>query len=753
MPEGLDGERVVRRPDLLAHSAPSENRGPQTYENHVLNVQQRARENAIAMLSFTEARPGLLETIEVAAAFHDLGKLDLDNQAAFRQGRGARLPWDHVDAGVARLSIEKNWMAAWLVRAHHAPGLPSQLQHFDPDGLGRRLRGCRNDDASEKRHAAQIKRTDERLNAYLAAHDAAMGRAAKISQQKAIGGLSMRLGLSCLVDADHTDTACFDTGIDPQPAPKPRWEERLLRLDAYVRGLPLSGSVERDRHRKAFYDACRNSEVSEAMVACEGTVGIGKTTAVAAYLIRRASAKKLRRMIVIAPFTNIISQTVEVLRAALTLPDENSDEVVVEHHHRADFESLRTRELAVLWRAPIIVTTAVQFFETLASNLPGRLRKLHEVPGSAVFIDEAHAALPAHLWPQNRGWLQELADHWSCLFVFASGSLARFWENAEIVGEPVRLPELFTAELKKSILQLESRRVSYVQAGLFPDPQTLTREVRAAPGPRLVIVNTVQSAAVIAQIMRQEGERTLHLSTALAPKDRAPIIAGVKERLKVRDSEWTLVATSCVEAGVEFSFRTAFRERFSTASLVQVGGRVNRHDEYAHGTVYDFLIDEGGGITKHPAALFPAAVLARQFQRGFLSTEANDPAGLVTAAMAEEICDQNGLGHDALSEHERNRDYPRVARDGQVIAADTRLVVIDAVLRDRLATGERVRFRELLLGSVQIWATRIEKLGLEANQNREDVYWFPYSYDPLFLGSMAGLLGLKDIEQRGLAIA
>jgi CRISPR-associated endonuclease/helicase Cas3 len=614
------------------------------------------------------------------------------------------------------------------------------------------LRGCRNEDVDEKRHAAQIRRTDDQLSAYLAAHLAAMGEATNVSPRKAIGGLTVRLGLSCLVDADHTDTARFATGVAPGAAPEARWNERLLRLDAYVAGLPLSGSAERNQQRKAFYDVCRKAEINEPMVACEGPVGIGKTTAVAAYLIRRASAENLRRLITIAPYTNIISQTAEVLRSALTLPGENPDEIVVEHHHRADFESLQTRELAVLWRAPIIVTTAVQFFETLASNFPGRLRKLHALPGSAIFIDEAHAALPAHLWAQNWRWLRELAEHWGCRFVFASGSLARFWENPGVVDEPVRLPELFTRDLKHSILKLERRRVSYAQSGLFPDADALIQGVRSALGPRLVILNTVQSAAVIARTMQQAGEATLHLSTALAPKDRAPIIGQVKEKLKAPKRDWTLVATSCVEAGVEFSFRTAFRERFSTASLIQVGGRVNRHDEYAGGTVYDFLIDEGGGITKHPAARFPAAVLARLFQKGSLSGEGYDPAALVTAAMADEIRDRNGLGHDALSENERDRDYPRVARYGQVIDADTRLVVVDPALRDRLASGGRVSFRELISGSVQIWATRIGRLGLEPIAGREDVYWFPFRYDPRFLGYMAGLLQLRDMEQRGALI-
>lgn len=204
---------------------------------------------------------------------------------------------------------------------------------------------------------------------------------------------------------------------------------------------------------------------------------------------------------------------------------------------------------------------------------------------------------------------------------------------------------------------------------------------------------------------------------------------------------------------MDLSFRTAFRERFSTASFIQVGGRVNRHSENANGIVYDFIVDQGNGITRHPAARYSAAVLARQFENGSFSSDEFDPAALATAAIADEIRDRGGLGHDKLAEAERHRDYPGVAEDGRVINADTRLVVIDPVLRDRLTARSRVPFRDLLLGSVQIWATNIERLGLVPVDGRTDIYWFPYRYDPDFLGYMAGLLELKDVDQRGFVIA
>src|SRR5262249_27373691 len=149
-----------------------------------------------------------------------------------------------------------------------------------------------------------------------------------------------------------------------------------------------------------------------------------------------ARARHLRHILVVLPFTNIIDQSVKVYREALTLPDENPERVVAAHHHQADFESVQTRQLATLWDCPVTVTTAVQFFETLASNHTARLRKLHELTGSAIFIDEAHAAIPPHLWPLTWKWLTELTDEWGCHAVLASGSLARFWNDSRFCAPP-----------------------------------------------------------------------------------------------------------------------------------------------------------------------------------------------------------------------------------------------------------------------------------------------------------------------------
>ena len=224
----------------------------------------------------------------------------------------------------------------------------------------------------------------------------------------------------------------------------------------------------------------------------------------------------------------------------------------------------------------------------------------------------------------------------------------------------------------------------------------------------------------------------------------------MKAKLTQRDEDWTLVATSCVEAGVDLSFRTNLRERFSAASLIQVGGRLNRHGE-GRGSVFDFLIDPGHGITEHPAPKAPAAVLSRLLKAGAFTGDDADPAGIVTAAMAEELRNRgtDHGRHDPLLEAERVADYPEVTAANQVIDADTRLVVIDPALAERIERREAVPFRDLLSGSVQRWSSRIDDPRLTRLRGRPEIYRWPPPCDPEFLGVMAGILHLAEIERGG----
>ncbi|MFU8858444.1 MAG: CRISPR-associated helicase/endonuclease Cas3 [Deferrisomatales bacterium] len=691
-------------------------------------------------------RHAFVDWVGAAAAYHDLGKVDEANQAILRRESRKGLPIAHEDAGVAALDHLRRYESVVLAAAHHL-GLFSRSDEFRPEkaDCGRVFR---------RPHVAD--HVDQHLGKYLQRHQGSgCPSFEKVDPKPLHGcGFARRVALSCLVDADHGNTA-EHYGEEPVSDPlEGRWKERLQALDRYVAGLP-EGRTDNERERNALrrkvYEACRDALLTPALQACDSPVGSGKTTAVMAHLLRVAAARGLRHVFVVLPYTNIITQAVEVYRKALVLEGEKAEKIVAEHHHRAEFEEPGLRRYAALWRAPIIVTTAVQFFETLGSHRPAALRKLHELPGSAVFVDEMHAAIPAHLWPQMWRWLETWTGEWGGHLVLASGSLARFWNLDEyreaIAGEAGtelgHVPDLIADdELKEQLRQTEGRRIRYCRRpedAAALDCEGLVGFVQERKGPRLLIVNTVQTAAVVAKNMRERGNDVLHLSTALAPAHRDLIVSRIKQRLREGVADWTLVATSCVEAGMDFSFRSGFRERASTASLIQVGGRVSRGAEHEDAEVWDLLLlDEQ--FRKNPGLQDARKALDR-----FRDEELNRlaPDELATTAMRREWTAGADKRARELLHFEETMEYPTVSERCRVIIADTVTVVIDPGLAEALRNHKKVSRLELLRYSVQVWATKVQDLALEKVGHSEELYEWKQAYDPDFLGYMAGVLRLQ----------
>ena len=557
----------------LAHSA-RKKYPPQTYEAHVRGVCERAGKYAAEAECYSVKANGILSTIvRDSALLHDLGKLEERNQSVLcEQSRRRRhLPVDHTDAGSAALQKMGNGCAAMLVYSHHQ-GFPDLSTEFA-------ARGCsifRNGNAEVRAE------TDAALPALLRQHEALFPRKPNKEVQAYDGdpAVFLRMALSCLADADHGDTAAA-FGQTEKAMPELRPQERLAALDHYV--SKFGETDERSSLRRELYLSCRSAEAHSGFSVCGSPVGSGKTTAVMAHLLEQACKRNARRIFVVLPYTSIIRQSVDIYRKALVLPGETPEDVVAELHSRADFEDIETRYLTALWRAPIVVTTAVAFFETLSSHNPAALRRLHELPGSLIFVDEAHSALPLRLLPLAWHWMNVLSDEWSCYWVLASGSLVRYWELQPLSGLSMPRPEiaeLVRPDLQRELSRYESNRITFRWREKPIGRKELAEWVQEALGPRLLILNTVQSAAVIAADIAAEFGQTHveHLSTALTPEDRGNTIDRIRRRLAdPDDADWTLVATSCVEAGVDFSFRTGFREISSLLSLLQAAGRVNRH--------------------------------------------------------------------------------------------------------------------------------------------------------------------------------
>lgn len=742
---------------VYAHS-PRKKRGipAQTYRDHTVRVMRRARTNAARAARYLKDADAAKEFRRIvcrAAAWHDLGKLDDGKQAVLCCQERGSLPFPpHEEAGVAHLLSQKDDVPAAVVWAHHRG-------FFDGQDYQNRLK------APEKPPVFGSNEEDVRvwisdhLAELIEKHQGSFSPEGSAKQaRKLFTTFRMRLALSCLVDADHGDTARHYRQEPQVKGAGCRWEERLAKLREYAGSKPKAN--ERDQRRQRFFEACAAASSEPAMRACSAPVGSGKTLGVMAHLLQTAQAKGLRHVFVVLPYTNIVRQSVEEYRKALTLDGEDPEAVVAELHHLADFADPDLRHLAALWRAPIIVTTAVAFFETIASHHPAALRKLHELPGSAVFLDEAHASLPEALWPVTWNWMREWTEEWGGHLVLGSGSLFRFWEAPGFLPQKAwrpEVPDLVDLALNKEMQEVERTRIK-PKSELEPfSPESLCIRLNDAPAPRLAILNTLRSAATIATRMKEmcgdedgmslEERQVLHLSTALAPIHRNPVVEEVKRRLrKEPDRTWTLVATSCVEAGMDFSFRCGYREASTVASFVQTSGRVRRNEEDWSGELVSFRI-AGEGISQHPAFGNSAGVLTRMIEDG--SFEKETPSELLARAFRQQINTEFEQKREELLELEKGYRFPEVKRLYRVIEDNTLLALVDPELVERIENYDKVRFSEIVQASIRVRRNANDIGVMRKVLGRDELWAWTGEYDPHFLGFMASRQLVERIYRDG----
>ena len=733
--------------ELLAHSA-TENAPAQSYRNHVMNVVARARCYLRKILLYAQGWPHdwSLLALTAAGAVHDLGKLDDANQRVLRgEKRASHLPINHVDAGVAYLLSKGAYFSAILVKAHHE-GLQDCLN----------LR-----EESDFRDARFMDTVDKRLKEYVEQHIKECGPIDFGLPDGSFGLMSMdwRLIFACLTHADHGDTAeaTGSQSCKSECVPRLRPQERLARLRRYVEALPPGKDNEiRQELRRCFFNVACTSAGRGFMSLCDAPVGSGKTTAVMAYLLRQAVERKLRRIFVILPYTNIITQSAAVYRKALTLDGEDACAVVAEIHHRADFESSEARQLTALWDAPIVVTTAVAFFETLASNRPSTLRRLQNLPGSAVFLDEAHAMLPVRLLPLVWRWMCHLSDAGMCYWVLASGSLSQFWKFPEFekcVGERY-VPNIIAEEMSDKLKIFESRRVNYLYKGDVETVEKLADWIAGLEGSVILVLNTVHTAAVVAKALAEKlgKDNVYHISTALTALDREQTLKKVQDRLMANygKSHWCLVATSCVEAGMDFSFQTGVREMASLASLIQMAGRVNRNAEHKIADVWSFGFSREEKRVKHnPGLMTSARLLDDYFKKGEQITPE-----LCTQAMMRELVQAHVGSMKTAKEMMDNEDhfaFKTIAESFRVIEDSTELVVVESSLIKRIEGFEAVDWRQIQGGSVRIRRKILDRVAAAPSARYPEVWlWkFPYSS---FLGYMEYLLQLDQVDADSYAI-
>lgn len=387
----------------------------------------------------------------------------------------------------------------------------------------------------------------------------------------------IRFLFSALVDADFLDTERFYHG-----------EERLRlvsgfaslselrdRLDRHVDGLAAGAQpTEVNRLRAEVLAAARRAaELPPGLFSLSVPTGGGKTLASMSFALRHAEGQReshgLRRVIVVIPLTSILEQTAEEYRKAFG-PAAGS---VIEHHSNLDPEKeTRLNKLASEnWDAPVIVTTAVQLFESLFAHRSSRCRKLHNVARSVIVLDEAQTLPPGFLAPILE-MLDELVRHYGCSVVLSTATqpaLARRDALPEgLVGVREMMPE--PAALSRRLKRFEPE---------WPDPDAPAKSWEALAGEIagfdrvLAVVHKRQDARDLARLLPEDG--LFHLSALMCAAHRAKVLAEIKATLRTK-GPCRLVSTQLVEAGVDVDFPVVFRALAGIDSLLQAGGRCNR---------------------------------------------------------------------------------------------------------------------------------------------------------------------------------
>lgn len=412
--------------------------------------------------------------------------------------------------------------------------------------------------------------------------------------------MQIRMLFSALVDADFLATEAF---MNPsQQRERPCWPQDILSqmsdtLEQHLAILeeeaPL-GNIS--QLREEIHHSCReNATKQPGVYRLNVPTGGGKTLSSLSFALKHALQHGLHRVIYVIPYTSITEQTATTFRKVFApLSKELKYDCVLEHHSNitTNRENTRTKLMFENWDSPLIVTTNVQFFESLFAHKTSACRKVHRIARSVVIFDEAQA-LPTNLLAPCLESMKSLRrDYGNTLVLCTATQPALMYREKFPIGWQENDVQSLLDKEQEAKLEREMKRVHIEHLGTLNTKELIDHFLKRALNSALLIVNTTRQAQDLLDALRaalpEETTPCRHLSARMCPLHRSQVLQEVRSLLN-EQKPIILVATRVIEAGVDISFPVVYRDQSGIDSLAQAAGRCNRHGEMPKGgLVYSF---------------------------------------------------------------------------------------------------------------------------------------------------------------------
>ena len=570
----------------------------QSIEEHCLNVARLARE----LIYEDEDSCGLKDLAYNAGLLHDFGKYRPDFQRYILAASGAnpsgkvptKAPHAIVGAIEARRLFDEPMIAdtlAYCVSGHHR-GL------YDHNEMERRLRH------------GEHKRWCDACEKLTSVEDLGTTDCDDVGEPYDLQ-MAIRMLFSALVDADRLDTEQFMTPDLSAERLRIKGNYASLctlreRLRAKTESFSSAPDTPVNRARAYFLESCRTHGAGSdpGIYTLSLPTGAGKTISSMAWALEMAICNHHDRIIYVIPYTSIITQTAMVFREIFGEENilEHHSEVVVEQQGEGDSgdeQMSRLKFLTENWDAPIILTTNVQFFESLFASKPAKCRKVHSIANSVIVMDEVQA-LPEGFLSPILSAIDTLSEAFHCSILCCSATQPVYDED---LNSPDDGSDYYTPlDTRGDLVPREAKYfVPFDRVDYHLEPQTVTSqelaERLAAEHSVLCVVNSRKDAGQVYRALRDlpkvNADEVIHLSRSMCSAHLRRAIETIKDRMR-EGKPTKVISTQLIEAGVDLDFPCVWRAHSGLGSIIQAGGRCNREGKMERrGQVFVFSLADG----------------------------------------------------------------------------------------------------------------------------------------------------------------